>query len=67
MTETDLEVVHGPAGLDIGANTPSEIALAILAELVATVRGASVDGSLKDRSGPIHPDLGPGETFTPDG
>jgi xanthine/CO dehydrogenase XdhC/CoxF family maturation factor len=67
VTEADLELVHGPAGLDIGANSPAEIALAILAELVATVRGASADGSLKDGSGPIHPDLAPGQTFTPDG
>ena len=32
-----------------------------------TLRGATVEGSLKDGSGPIHPDLPPGETFTPDG
>jgi xanthine/CO dehydrogenase XdhC/CoxF family maturation factor len=67
ITEADLEVVHGPAGLDIGANTPAEIALSILAELVSTLRGASARGSLRDGSGPIHPHLAPGETFNPDG
>jgi len=67
VSEADLEAVHGPAGLDIGANTPAEIALSILAELVATIRGASAEGSLKDGSGPIHPGLSPGETFTPEG
>lgn len=67
VAEADLTAVHGPAGLDIGANAPAEIALSILAELVATLRGAPAEGSLKDRSGPIHPDLSPGETFTPDG
>jgi len=67
VTDGELEAVHGPAGLDIGANTPAEIALSILAELVATLRGTPTEGSLKNRSGPIHPDLAPGETFTPDG
>ena len=37
---TDLSRIHGPAGLDIGADTPAEIALAILAEAVA-VRSTS--------------------------
>ncbi len=35
---TDLDRVHGPAGVDIGAETPGEIAVAILAEAVAAHR-----------------------------
>lgn len=34
-----LKEVHAPIGLDIGAETPEEIALAIAAEIVATRRG----------------------------
>jgi xanthine dehydrogenase accessory factor len=36
-----LERVHAPIGFDIGAVTPAEIAVSILAELIAVRRGAS--------------------------
>ncbi len=38
-----LQKVHAPIGLDIGAVTPAEIAVSILAELVAVRRGKAVD------------------------
>jgi xanthine dehydrogenase accessory factor len=40
---TDLERIHGPAGLDIGANSPAEIAVSIIAEALATRSGTDGD------------------------
>ena len=45
--------LHAPAGLDIGAEGPEEVARAIVAEILAVTRGRS-GISLRDRSGPIH-------------
>jgi len=39
--------------LDLGAESPAEIALAIVAEIQAVVREAPA-GFLRDRPGPIH-------------
>jgi xanthine dehydrogenase accessory factor len=44
-----LATIHAPIGVDIGAETPEEIAVAIAAELVAVRRGAPAGGSLRDR------------------
>jgi len=49
-TAADLERIHGPVGLDLGAATPAEMALAILAELVATRYGRS-GGELRAAAG----------------
>ena len=37
---TDLERVHSPAGLDIGARNPKEIAIAVVGEMVAEQTGS---------------------------
>jgi len=52
-TAVDLAHVHGPAGLDVGAEGPEEIAWAIVAEILAVHRNAAA-GFLRGRAGPIH-------------
>ena len=49
MAEDRIARIQSPVGLDIGAQSPAEIALSILAGLVAARRGAG--GGWKDTSG----------------
>jgi xanthine/CO dehydrogenase XdhC/CoxF family maturation factor len=48
-----LARMRGPAGLDIGAEAPEQIALAIVAEIEAALSGRP-GGPLKRRRGPLH-------------
>lgn len=56
LTDADRAALHAPAGLDLGADGPTEVALAILAEILATLRGGT-GMALRDRPGPIHPPM----------
>ena len=39
LADAELDALHGPAGLYIGSKTPAEIALSIMAEVVAVKNG----------------------------
>jgi len=53
VEEASLERIMGPCGLDVGADTQEETALAILAEILA-VRGEREGGFLRDAKKRIH-------------
>ena len=53
LSEAQLDRLRGPAGLPIGSKTPAEIALSILAEVVATKNGVAAAAVLS--SAPSQP------------
>ena len=53
VSDTFFDMIHGPAGLDIGAETAQEIALAILSEILSVTRNKEPI-MLKNKLGSIH-------------
>jgi xanthine dehydrogenase accessory factor len=53
IAEEQLARVMGPIGIDIGARSPEETAIAIVAEIIA-LRARRPVRSLRDATGPIH-------------
>ncbi|WP_276388962.1 XdhC family protein [Eudoraea chungangensis] len=53
FTEEELNRIYAPCGLEIGANTPEEIALSLFSEILSVLSGKK-GGMLREKIGPIH-------------
>ncbi|WP_433809753.1 XdhC family protein [Actinomadura scrupuli] len=67
LSEAERRLIHSPAGIDIGARTAPEIALSIMAEIVAAIRaGELAPGAPAAGREVVDPVCGMTVTVTPD-
>ena len=57
-SQQEIDRIHAPIGIDIGAEQPSEVALSILAEIVRVRYGVGTGMSLHGQEGRIHTQRG---------
>ena len=53
ISEEFAQKLHGPVGLDLGAKTPEEIALPIMAEILSVLNERNAK-PIRERSTPLH-------------
>ncbi len=53
FSEEEMGRIYAPCGLEVGANTPEEIAMSIFSEILSAFTGKG-GGMLRDKTGPIH-------------
>lgn len=53
VPDSFLDSIHGPAGLNLGAETPQEIAISIIAEILSVIRNQNPI-PLQEKKGAIH-------------
>lgn len=63
-TADELARIHGPIGLDIGAETPAETAISILGEMIQVRYGSGTGMSLRGSDARIHAQRGEEEGTT---
>jgi xanthine dehydrogenase accessory factor len=54
FSQSDIDRIATPVGLDLGDGTPMGVALSVVSEVLAVSNDAD-GGPLSERSGPIHP------------
>jgi xanthine dehydrogenase accessory factor len=57
-SQEELDTIFGPVGLDIGGETPAEMAVSILAEIIQARYGAGSGFSLRGQTGRVHKQRG---------
>lgn len=62
LSPAEIDRLHGPVGLDLGSKTPAEIAVSIVAEIVAVKNGVTL---LQKKEGSAVPESAPGVCARP--